>query len=196
MGQPPSILLSALTKLESIHEMEGSRVPEYLAKMKEHKRLALKYLISDSLHDPLNEKGEHGMIDNGHVNVITENIKNLELIQSLNTEPRKTVIHYGLIASTSVAIRDRSTRDDLNSGLSDHRLLCIETEVPDLMTNFPCIVIRGICDYADDQLNTCTGWQEPAAAVAAAFAKEVLSMLPVAEVTRLPTIKSMGPSVF
>ncbi len=38
--------------------------------------------------------------------------------------------------------------------------------------SFPCIVIRGICDYADSHKNKM--WQEYAAAVAAALARELL----------------------
>jgi nucleoside phosphorylase len=45
-------------------------------------------------------------------------------------------------------------------------------EAAGLVDNFPCIVIRGICDYADAQKNK--DWQEYAAAIAAACAKELL----------------------
>nr|CEG04875.1 unnamed protein product [Fusarium clavum] len=38
--------------------------------------------------------------------------------------------------------------------------------------DFPCLVIRGICDYADSHKNKV--WQEYAAATAAAFTKELL----------------------
>ncbi|KAE8139545.1 hypothetical protein BDV38DRAFT_280898 [Aspergillus pseudotamarii] len=43
-------------------------------------------------------------------------------------------------------------------------------EAAGLMDNFPCLVIRGICDYADSHKNK--DWQEYAAATAAAYAKE------------------------
>jgi nucleoside phosphorylase len=56
------------------------------------------------------------------------------------------------------------------------------------MNDFPCIVIRGICDYADSHKNK--DWQEYAAAVATAFAKELLSIVPAQEVQQMPTIKS------
>lgn len=54
------------------------------------------------------------------------------------------------------------------------------------MDSFPCLVIRGICDYADSHKNRI--WQPYAAATAAAYAKELLSTIPPAEVTRLPAI--------
>lgn len=55
----------------------------------------------------------------------------------------------------------------------DKKVFCVEMEAAGLMDNFPCIVIRGICDYADSHKNKA--WQEYAAAVAVVFAKELLS---------------------
>lgn len=47
-----------------------------------------------------------------------------------------------------------------------------------LDANFPCLVVRGISDYAGSHKNN--QWQWYAAAVAAAYAKELLAILPVA----------------
>ena len=55
-------------------------------------------------------------------------------------------------------------------------------EAAGLMNSFPCLVIRGICDYADSHKNK--RWQAYAAGTAAACAKEVLSMMPVADVAK------------
>lgn len=46
----------------------------------------------------------------------------------------------------------------------------------------------GICDYADSHENK--GWQRHTAAAAAAFAKELLSVVPPHEVERMPLIES------
>jgi nucleoside phosphorylase len=53
-------------------------------------------------------------------------------------------------------------------------------EAAGLMDNFPCIVIRGICDYADSHKNK--DWQEHAAAIAAAFTKELLGYVQPSDV--------------
>ena len=45
-------------------------------------------------------------------------------------------------------------------------------EAAGLMSNFPCLVIRGICDYADSEKNDV--WHKYASATAAAFTKELL----------------------
>ncbi|KAI2826232.1 hypothetical protein CBS133816_7636 [Aspergillus niger] len=44
-----------------------------------------------------------------------------------------------------------------------------------MMNDFPCLVIRGICDYADSHKNDV--WHEYAAAAAAAVAKEILRFI-------------------
>ncbi|KAI1096107.1 nucleoside phosphorylase domain-containing protein [Rostrohypoxylon terebratum] len=191
MRHPPSVLVSALTKLESLHEMQGSNVSKYLATVKANERLAAKYLVSDALQDPLFEKDE---IKNG--SGINTGLKRMDSTQMTRPEPREHKIHYGLIVSTSIPIKDKVNRNNLSSTIGNNRLLCIDTEISNITTNFPCIVIRGICDYADEHRDACIGWQEPAAAVSATFAKEVLSTLAKADVACLPTIKSMGTSAF
>ena len=56
-------------------------------------------------------------------------------------------------------------------------------EAAGLMDSFPCLVIRGICDYADSHKNK--RWQPYAAATAAAFAKELLGVINKQEVDEL-----------
>jgi hypothetical protein len=70
-------------------------------------------------------------------------------------------------------IKDSRMRDRLNKDL---KAFYIEIEAAGLMNNFPCLVIRGICDYSDSHKNK--EWQAYAAATAAAYAKELLSMIP------------------
>ena len=94
-------------------------------------------------------------------------------------------IHYGLIASGNQVVKDAGFRERINERLGGN-VLCFEMEAAGPMNNFPCIVIRGICDYADSHKNY--SWQEHAAAVAAAFAKEFLSVVPIHAVEQLPKI--------
>ena len=86
-------------------------------------------------------------------------------------------IHYGTIASGNQVMKDGVTRDNLSSELGG--VLCFEMEAAGLVNNFPCLVIRGICDYADSHKNK--KWQPYAAATAAACAKELLLLIPSAE---------------
>ena len=49
-------------------------------------------------------------------------------------------------------------------------------EAASLSNDFPCVAIRGCCDYSDSHKND--EWQGHAAAAAASFAKELLQILP------------------
>ena len=54
LNNPPSALLTALTKLETKHEMTGSKIPQYLDDLKKNwPNLASKYTRSAFLKDPL-----------------------------------------------------------------------------------------------------------------------------------------------
>ncbi|RKK92206.1 hypothetical protein BFJ68_g8637 [Fusarium oxysporum] len=97
-------------------------------------------------------------------------------VPRLTTEPR---IHYGLVASGNRVIKDATLRDRLSRKFG---ALCFEMEAAGVMNRADCLVIRGICDYSDAQKNKV--WQNYAAAVAAAYAKLLLSA--VAVVTDLP----------
>ncbi|KAF7510001.1 hypothetical protein GJ744_007315 [Endocarpon pusillum] len=93
-------------------------------------------------------------------------------------------IHYGTILSGDRVMKHEVTRDQISA--KHNNGLCFEMEAAGLMDVFPCLVIRGICDYADSHKNK--DWQEYAAATAAAYAREIL--LTMAE----RTVKDIGTS--
>lgn len=99
-----------------------------------------------------------------------------------NTHP---VIHYGNIASGSRVMKNATLRDELAKKES---VICFEMEAAGLMDNFPCLVIRGISDYCDSHKNW--QWQPYAAAVAAAYAKRLLMVIPPQAVAKLEPIWS------
>ncbi|KAH1275804.1 hypothetical protein KXX33_004925 [Aspergillus fumigatus] len=82
-------------------------------------------------------------------------------------------IHYGLIASGDRVMRSAMKRSKTGREIGD--ILCFEMEAAGIMTEFPCIAIRGISDYADSHKSDI--WQNYAAAAAAGCAKELLSYL-------------------
>lgn len=111
---------------------------------------------------------------------------------TVEREPKTTNIgfHYGLIASGNQVIKDALVRNKLYDDLCkdlNAEVLCVEMEAAGLMNDFPCLVIRGICDYADSHKNDA--WQDYAACVAAAFAKALLTILPATEVDQMKTIQ-------
>jgi len=80
-------------------------------------------------------------------------------------------------------MRDGPTRDQISSEFGE--VLCFEMEAAGLMNSFPCLVIRGICDYADSHKNK--RWQPYAAGAAAAYAKELLLVIPAPDVVKTQT---------
>jgi len=99
------------------------------------------------------------------------------VIQRSNRDDQYPVIHYGVIASGNTLVKNDAERDQLGADLGAK---CVEMEAAGLMNDFPCLIIRGICDYADAQKNDI--WQKYAATTAAAFAKELLSVVPPSDV--------------
>lgn len=84
-------------------------------------------------------------------------------------------VFYGTIASGNSVVKSPKIREIL---IQKHGVLCCEMEAAGLMnTRFPCLVIRGISDYADSHKNEI--WMEYAAAAAAQYARDLLQAMPV-----------------
>ncbi|KAF9880360.1 nacht and ankyrin domain protein [Colletotrichum karsti] len=94
--------------------------------------------------------------------------KEIQRSARLNSHP---VVHYGVIASGNIVVKDSLSRDAILDRLGPE-CICFEMEAAGLMDNFPCLVVRGICDYANNHKSD--QWQNYAAATAAAYAKELL----------------------
>lgn len=106
-------------------------------------------------------------------------------------KPDKPSVHFGTIASADRVIKRAETREQI---IKEHKALCVETESAGLMnTRFPCVVIRGICDYADSHKNDL--WQGYAAAIASAYAKELLLIIREIDGTRIAS-KAISESTF
>ncbi|KAL4967647.1 ankyrin repeat-containing domain protein [Aspergillus stella-maris] len=80
------------------------------------------------------------------------------------------MVHYGTIASGNAVVKSPAARQEYSDMVGG--ALCFEMESAGLMNNFPCLAIRGICDYADSHKNDV--WQRYSALAAAAYAKELL----------------------
>ena len=87
-------------------------------------------------------------------------------------------IHFGNIASSNQLQISAMERNRVQK---EHEAICFEMEAAGVFEENPCVVVRGICDYADSHKNK--GWQDYAAATAAAYAKGLLAMIPAADVS-------------
>ncbi|KAF4825662.1 hypothetical protein CGCSCA5_v000344 [Colletotrichum siamense] len=78
-------------------------------------------------------------------------------------------IHLGLMASGDQVMKSGEHRNDI---AKRHNVIAFEMEGAGVWDTFPCIVIKGVCDYADSHKNK--KWQRYAAATAAACMKALL----------------------
>src|SRR5436305_10839267 len=100
----------------------------------------------------------------------------------------------GIVASGNQVVKDSVVRDRLGE---EFEAKCVEMEAAGLIDDFPCLVIRGVCDYADTHKNDI--WHRYAAATAAAYAKEFLSIIPpnaVSEASYASNVTVSLPRVF
>ena len=180
LNRPPQILLTAIARLQADGMMKASLIPEFLSEMiATYPKMRAEFTYRGQEQDRLFEpSSDHHGLDN-----VCDNCE----ISGQVTRPARDrddpAIHYGLIASGNQVIKHGGTRDKLGQELG---ILCFEMEAAGLMDNFPCLVIRGICDYADSHENK--QWQGYAAATAAAYAKELLSVIHSNQVEETPAV--------
>ncbi|KAF4447039.1 hypothetical protein FALBO_16995, partial [Fusarium albosuccineum] len=79
-------------------------------------------------------------------------------------------VHIGLVASGDSVMKSGEDRDRIAAAES---IIAFEMEGAGVWDIFPCVVIKGACDYADSHKSKV--WQRYAAATAAACAKAFLS---------------------
>ncbi|KAK6537214.1 hypothetical protein TWF694_011411 [Orbilia ellipsospora] len=81
----------------------------------------------------------------------------------------KPSIHFGLVASGDTVMKSGQDRDTIGS---QEDIIAFEMEGAGVWDIVPCLVIKGVCDYADSHKNKI--WQNYAAATAAACTKAFL----------------------
>ncbi|KAI9672784.1 MAG: hypothetical protein M1831_000219 [Alyxoria varia] len=170
LNRPPDVLLNAVAKLEATHLLHNHELEKYLHEaIKKYPERENDWLYQGTQHDQLFRPG----YDHKSSDTTCKSCDIRELESRNNRDQNLPVIHYGLIASANRVMRHGQTRDALSKELG---VICFEMEAAGLMDNFPCLVIRGICDYADSHKNK--RWQSYAAAVAAAYGKQLLYTIP------------------
>ncbi|KAL7767262.1 hypothetical protein ACKLNR_001563 [Fusarium oxysporum f. sp. zingiberi] len=170
LSPPPEILRSAVVIMRSDLRVSQSRVPEFLAAMAEKSHLIRDHYQRPSadLDELFDAEYQH---DSKHDTCVECDKTKLVSRPTRGPVPK---IHYGLIASGDQVIRSATNAAEISKRVFGD-ILCFEMEAAGIMTELPCIVIRGISDYADSHKNDA--WQHYAAAAAAGCAKELLSYL-------------------
>lgn len=168
LNQPPSVLRASLSTLKAQYEIHGHGIEVAVKDIVAKKpRLRKRYSRPDPTSDKLfNNNVTHKSACGA---ICTQDLTKLKQRPERAEDDENPVIHYGLIASGNQLMKDALIRDRL---AAEQNVLCFEMEAAGLMNNFPCLVIRGICDYSDSHKSK--EWQGYAAMVAAAYAKDLL----------------------
>ena len=174
LNTPPTVLLNAVANLQAKHMRGRSRLLGYLSKLDSLPDFSREAAGSDTLFE----------VEYDHVGSTTCGNCSTEHAVAREARRQEVVVHHGTIASGNQVMRSAAERDRVSAELGG--VLCFEMEAAGLMNSFPCLVVRGICDYADSHKNK--RWQGYAAGAAAAYAKEVLSVIPPAEVADTHTV--------
>ncbi|KAF4456499.1 ankyrin 3, partial [Fusarium albosuccineum] len=169
---PHQLLGTALSSLQAKHGGDGSQIPLILEKKLDRHFQYRRPTTADRLFVSTYEH--------------TSSAPSCDECDRSKLVPRKKrstdnpMIHYGTIASGNQVMRNGIQRDNVARQLD---AICFEMEAAGLMGILPCLPIRGICDYSDSHKNK--EWQKHAAATAAAYARELLGVLPVTEVQKM-----------
>jgi nucleoside phosphorylase len=192
LSKPPKLLRAAITDLRATRSL-GKEIAELVNQAfgentEEETEGIWSYPIA-STDDPTTPKDILFKADFNHVG---KNLTCSECVKKSSSivfrKPRKAThprAFYGNIASGNSVMKNGVERDAL---AERDNVICFEMEAAGLMDDFPCLVIRGICDYADSHKNR--QWQPYAAAVAAAYAQKLLSVISPEAVAQLEPIRS------
>lgn len=174
LNQPPTTLRTAMTGIQAQYKRKGHKLIEAINIILDtNVRLRSEYYRPESTTDRLFQPTVIHKSDCSAISCANDT-SSLVLRPERSEYEDNPAIHYGLIASANQLMKDALIRDTL---AKEKDVLCFEMEAAGLMNTFPCLVIRGICDYSDSHKNK--EWQGYAAMVAAAYTKDLLQRIPL-----------------
>lgn len=169
LGRPGIEIRSLLAKLQGIRDKKKLRakMAEHLTHLQEEPELRATYPGVE--HDRLFDAGYRHVEDGktcDKAGCSGEPIRRERLEGPLPAP----AVHFGLIASGDTVMKSGQDRDRI---AEQEDIIAFEMEGAGLWDVFPCLVIKGACDYADS--HKTKAWQNYAAATAAACAKAFLA---------------------
>lgn len=174
LAPPPPVLLTAISGLRAEYEINGHHIQKDIDEILAIKtRLKKKYGRPKIETDRLYQSNfTHSIRDTLDISSYGSDESYLIWRPIREDDEHGPTIHYGLIASANQLMKDALLRDEF---ANERDVLCFEMEAGGLMNHFPCLIIRGICDYSDTHKNK--EWQGYAAMAAAAYAKDLLKRI-------------------
>jgi nucleoside phosphorylase len=168
LGRPNTEIRALLAKLRGLHgrkTLQG-RMAGYMDVLRGEPELAAVYpgRAQDRLFEATNRHVSDGMS-------CEECGCDGKLVQRTRLEQGdgQPAVHFGLIASGDTVMKSGEDRDDIARKAG---IIGFEMEGAGVWDVFPCVVIKGACDYADS--HKTKAWQRYAAATAAACMKAFL----------------------
>jgi nucleoside phosphorylase len=205
LNAPPRVLLTALNNLRAEHTLNEDSLCDNLAQAAAKYPLAKSQFAMPVAGSGGSEDGGEWLeetdqqyrahyahiggssedcVSGGSFNEIKRDKCDISMpVRRPHRDGRRPAVHYGIIASGNIEFECENEIDKAKKALG---AMCFEREAAGLMDNFPCLVIRGISDFASTHKSR--RWQGFAATTAAAFAKELLEYTPPQEVQELATI--------
>ncbi|KAI0184803.1 putative wd40 protein [Xylaria flabelliformis] len=183
LDQPPRVLRTAVQDLQTEYTIDGHQLEQSIHVVLQRKpRIRKKYNRPSDDSDKLYQS--YVLHNNELCCEAAANHDPSFLVKRPQREAEDSlVVHYGLIASGDTLMKNAVVRDRLSE---DEGVLCFEMEAAGLMNHFPCLIVRGICDYSDTHKNK--QWQDYAAMTATAYAKDLLARVPTRGVHNERTI--------
>ncbi|KAK6523036.1 SH3 and multiple ankyrin repeat domains protein 2 [Arthrobotrys megalospora] len=167
LNKPPDLILRVVDKvhndLQLLEEGEEDFFAAHLQRFSKYPRMKNAYRRPKAVDRLFQSQYEHDGNPCASHDAAYE-------IEREERDPGDIRIHYSTILSGDMVMKSGEIRDALSA--KHHNALCFEMEAAGVMDVFPCLVIRGICDYCDSHKNKV--WQEYAAATAASYARKVL----------------------
>ncbi|KAJ4208370.1 hypothetical protein NW767_001474 [Fusarium falciforme] len=172
LNQPPTTLRAAVRGLQAQYARKGHQLGQAISNViSKNPMLQDEYSRPNSSTDVLFRSDfTHG--SRGCAEFCAKDPSSMVTRRLRTVYHDKPAIRYGIIASANQLMKNAITRDRL---AKERNVLCFEMEAAGLMNDFPCLVIRGICDYSDSHKNK--KWQGYAAMAAAAYAKDLLNRI-------------------
>jgi hypothetical protein len=168
LNQPPQFLLTALNNIKGQYTRRGHKLENAIDEVLTNNTIEL-----PDYHKPSYNSDRLFMSAYKHArdgqDCLISCTDSSQLVVREERKQSGPKVHFGTIASANQLMKDATIRDRLSA---EKNVFCFEMEAAGLVNHFPCLVIRGICDYSDTHKNK--DWQGYAAMVAAAFAKDLL----------------------
>ncbi|KAI9164149.1 Pectate lyase E [Paramyrothecium foliicola] len=181
LGRPNMEIRALLGKLEGRRSRVtmNTKIIQYLAELQKKPDLQAQY--PGAVHDKLFKVTYRYLGSYGET--CAESGCDGEVIRRHRLEQAviQPLVHIGLVASGDTVMMSGEERDKI---AKQEKVIGFEMESAGVWDTFPCIVIKGVCDYADS--HKTKAWQSYAAATAAACGKAFLEFWLPANIQQAP----------